>query len=438
MISLDSIRVNCFAWLTVATLSVSFAAEEAQGQHHVPGRDDPYNNCQMCHGYDLQGGIGRSCYGCHGRLWPGGEEPPIADPGGPYSGEAGTAVHFDGSGSYDVDGAIVAYSWDFGDGETGTGSQLEHAYASAGSYSVSLTVTDDNGLTDTSMTTAEVSSSSSNEAPTAVAGGPYTANVGSAVQFDGSGSLDIDGEIISYLWTFGDGETGFGETATHTYSSAGIYTVQLTVMDDGGLTDTATTVANISNTGNSPPVADAGGPYSGAIDEEIQFDASATYDPDGDTLIYLWDFGDGSTSPLPSQSPLAAHAYSEAGTYTVQLAVSDGANMPVIVETTVEVTGDSQPPDSSLYGTWEVRIPLQQVSLTVTFQDWMGFLMVLTTHADGSESLGMGFAVDNNVLWMDVSGPMFFGALDAETDTMMGILSNPSAGNSVWFAEKLP
>jgi hypothetical protein len=75
----------------------------------------------------------------------GGNTPPTADAGGPYTGTAGSPVTFDGSGSSDSDGTIEAYDWDFGDGNTGSGVSPSHAYAAAGSYTVTLTVTDDDG-----------------------------------------------------------------------------------------------------------------------------------------------------------------------------------------------------------------------------------------------------------------------------------------------------
>jgi hypothetical protein len=82
--------------------------------------------------------------------------PPVADPDGPYVWTVGSSMAFDGSGSYDPDGSIVAYDWDFGDGNTGTGISPIHTYATAGTYTVTLTVTDDDGLTDTATTTASI------------------------------------------------------------------------------------------------------------------------------------------------------------------------------------------------------------------------------------------------------------------------------------------
>jgi PKD repeat protein len=162
--------------------------------------------------------------------------PPVADPGGPYSGMVGAAISFDGSGSYDSDGTIASYAWDFGDGVgVGTGAMPSYTYAADGNYTVTLTVTDDDGATGEMTTVANVSTSPpQNQPPIASAGGPYSELVGSPITFDGSGSSDPDGTIMSYAWDFGDGSNGSGVTATHAYAAAGSYQAMLTVTDDQG------------------------------------------------------------------------------------------------------------------------------------------------------------------------------------------------------------
>jgi VCBS repeat-containing protein len=182
--------------------------------------------------------------GCGG----GGNQPPISDPNGPYTGTTGQSVAFDGSGSSDPEGGNLSYAWDFGDGVgTGTGATPSYTYTTAGTYTVSLTVTDNGNLTDTATSTANITDPGVNQPPVADANGPYTGTTGQPVAFDGSGSSDPDGNIVSYDWNFGDGSTGTGVTPSHTYAAAGGYNVSLTVTDDAGDTDTASTTATITD-----------------------------------------------------------------------------------------------------------------------------------------------------------------------------------------------
>ncbi|MDH3578637.1 MAG: PKD domain-containing protein, partial [Gammaproteobacteria bacterium] len=96
---------------------------------------------------------------------------------------------------------------------------------------MTLTVTDDGSpaLTGTNTTTATITAvPPPNQAPTADPNGPYSAQVGNPVNFNGSGSSDPDGSIVAYAWDFGDGNTGTGANPTHTYGAEGTYTVTLT------------------------------------------------------------------------------------------------------------------------------------------------------------------------------------------------------------------
>ena len=157
-----------------------------------------------------------------------------------------------------------------------------------------------------------------NQAPVANAGADQTAFVGETVSFNGSGSYDPDGTIVTYDWVFGDGETGAGVTTTHAYATAGTYTVTLTVTDNEGATGTDTASVTVTAP-NEPPVADANGPYTGIEGDEILFNGLGSSDPDSDTLTYAWDFGDGSTGIGVSPT----YTYNANGTYTVALTVND-------------------------------------------------------------------------------------------------------------------
>jgi VCBS repeat-containing protein len=123
-------------------------------------------------------------------------DPPVADPNGPYAGSAGVPVSFDGSGSSDVDGTIAAYHWNFGDSTTGTGVSPTHTYAAAGTYTVSLTVTDNDGATDMATTTANIVAATADIAvsPLALSFEPVTVGetATQAIAISNEGGVDLE------------------------------------------------------------------------------------------------------------------------------------------------------------------------------------------------------------------------------------------------------
>ena len=155
------------------------------------------------------------------------------------------------------------------------------------------------------------------------------------ISFWGTGSTDPDGdEIVNYRWDFGDGTTAVGPVVSHTYPDARNYTVTLVVSD--GKVDSAPASLVVA-VFDRAPVANAGGPYSGAKNAPIRFDGTRSTDGDGDPLTYAWDFGDGTrgTGPTPT------HAYARSGVYTVALVVNDGSvdsTPPARVQVTVTNT----------------------------------------------------------------------------------------------------
>ncbi|MGD2066798.1 MAG: PKD domain-containing protein, partial [Candidatus Bathyarchaeota archaeon] len=277
----------------------------------------------------------------------------------PETADIGETIFFDASSSSDPDGTIDSYDWDFGDGHTSTDQTPTHTYSQKGTYTVKLTVTDDDGATDTAIISVEVS----NQLPVAhlTYSSPSHVYTDKTVSFDASGSHDPDGNIISYVWNFGDENTGSGETISHSYSSSGVYTVSLTVTDNDGATDTAT--ATITVIQNQPPVADAGDIPSDPVDtgEVISFDASHSSDPDGTISRYYWDMGDGKT--YNTTSPTVAHSYSDSGVYTITLTVTDDGSKTSTTTTTITVIAAKQSPSAS----FEVSPTSPNVNETVNF-----------------------------------------------------------------------
>jgi len=190
------------------------------------------------------------------------------------------------------DGAITGWAWDFSGGSSAEQSPF-YTFPDAGTYTVVLTVTDENGMTDDYSEVLEITI---NLQPTAVAGADVELmdceGDGEIIILDGSGSSDPDGSIAAYDWTWDGGSTS-GETVDFTFA-AGTYAVTLTVTDDGGATATDDLVIIVNS--NSAPVADAGADQDvtyleGATDITVTLAGSAT-DAEDNIVSYTWTPGD--------------------------------------------------------------------------------------------------------------------------------------------------
>jgi len=261
-------------------------------------------------------------------------QPVIEGPSEPVA--VGEAVVLDGSKSTDMDGVILSHLWDFGDGSIGEGPLAQYAWAKPGVYRVVLSVTDNSGTTSATQQVAyEVIV---NTRPVANAG-PDQLVTASEVQFDGSASRDIDGEISHYLWDFGDGATGQGPRPLHAFARSGTYEVALTVKDDSGAPqsthrDTMRVVVNAA------PIADAGPALTVAPDEVFVLDAGASVDPDGRVTDHLWTFADGGSK----SGVRTEHSFPTAGLYRVRLTVTDDfAGGGAQDESEVLITVNDQP-----------------------------------------------------------------------------------------------
>ncbi|SDO31354.1 PKD repeat-containing protein [Nakamurella panacisegetis] len=224
----------------------------------------------------------------------------------------GLTITVDGSSSADPDGSVAAYLWNWGDNSTaGSGATASHAYAAAGTYAVSLTVTDNWGG---SATTTQSITVAPNQAPVAA----FTSQASDlVVAVDGTQSVDADGTVASYDWNWGDNSpNSAGATASHTYAQSGTYSITLTVTDNQQATGTVTHDVTVLAANQLPNAA-----FTPTITNlSLAVDASASTDPDGSISTYSWNWGDNT----PADSGVSAtHVYSAAGTYQVTLTVTD-------------------------------------------------------------------------------------------------------------------
>ncbi len=166
-----------------------------------------------------------------------------------YQGENGVApetIQFSGLMSSDSDGQIVSYQWDFGDGQQATGSMVSHTYVTGGNYSVTLTVTDNQGGVGSQTVAIVIQSNlppmariSLLSAASGVA--PFSA------WFDASGSTDPEGQALQYHWDFGDGETSTQIKPVHEYTTAGSFQATLVVTDIYGASSSASTQISVQD-----------------------------------------------------------------------------------------------------------------------------------------------------------------------------------------------
>ena len=288
------------------------------------------------------------------------------------AGNAPLTVSFDASGSSDADGDIISYAWAFGDGESSVGISPLHTYLQPGTYTVTLTVTDDDEGAGTDSLCVTVN----NVAPTVNAGADPTVDEGDLVTigptFTDAGSADYHTATID--WGDGSAVTNIDPATsplsdTHTYADNGIYTVAVTVTDDdeGAGTDSLCVTVN-----NVAPTVDAGENQIVNEGDTVTIVGSYT-DPGADEHSIEGDFGDGGTT---EGTITPNHVYADNSVYEVTLKVTDdeggigtsttfvtvnnvapiveaGSDQTVIAASPVDLSGNFA--DPGIYDTHEIK-----------------------------------------------------------------------------------
>ncbi len=249
-------------------------------------------------------------------------------------------IFFDASTSSDPDGHIVSYTWQWGDGDTGSGRQVTKSYDFAGSYGVVLTVTDAFGTSVSTLATALVIGISAN--PTArFTLSPTTPSVGVNVSFNAASSTATNPRrIVGYNWDFGDGVLKEGVLVTHTYQLPGSYTVTLVVTDDAGRKGVVSQTVTITDQ-NNPTASFTVSPTNPIVGNCVVFNATASTAPTGRTIVsYGWNFGDNK----PDQAgAITSHAFDSPGTFTIVLTVTDNLGLRGIRSATLTVNASGGP-----------------------------------------------------------------------------------------------
>ena len=262
----------------------------------------------------------------------------------PTSGQAPLTVTANGNNSFDPDGSISSYKWTVSNGQSASGSQANFVFNQGGQYNIFLVVTDNDGLT-SSTVQQMVSVTSKNTLPTAAfVATPTEGKSPLTVTLNGSQSSDSDGSIVHYAWTTSDGQITIGQSAQMTFVAPGTYTISLVVTDDKN--DTSSNTAIQAVTVDKPEVRPIARlvalPMMGEAPLKVELDGGESYDPDGNVVSYEWTASDGQRADQ-QQTEMA---FDTPGDYKITLVVTDNDGLQS-TETwrTIKVTeGGGTPP----------------------------------------------------------------------------------------------
>ena len=224
--------------------------------------------------------------------------------------------------------SIVSWDWDFGDGRVSNEGHPHLSFMDNGTFTVRLTVTDDDGSVDTVSQAIRVD----NVLPLVDAGSDRTVNEGDEIVFAG-GFTDSGADTHSLVWDFGDGNTASGTlNPLHTYADNGRYTVTLTVVDDDGAVGEDALIVIVNN---ASPRVQTGSDRMADEGEPISFSGSFSDPGAYDSHTLEWDFGDGTPPVDGTLTPI--HTYGDNGSFTVTLRVTDNEGQAGMDTLTVDV-----------------------------------------------------------------------------------------------------
>ncbi len=280
---------------------------------------------------------------------------PVADFSfSPLNPNEGQSVAFDAGTSTDnTYDEIDRVEWDFGDGETGNGEVENHVFSDSGTYTVTLTITDED-----SSDTFNLDVVVSNVDPSGNISGPSSVLEGEEVDFTvlnlmNGASTDA---VSSIEWDFGDGETGSGENVTHVYSDNGTYTVTVTINDeDSSITDSMDVVVLDRNISGAIDVNDTT-VYEG---QSARFTVENIVDhPSDEFTSVLWDFDEGITSNLETID----YVFTNNGVHNVTLTLFDEDSS--YTRNVLVIVADVNP---TVYITYDPNLPIVE-GTPVTFE----------------------------------------------------------------------
>src|SRR2546428_213188 len=285
--------------------------------------------------------------------------PSVAAYANPSAAAPGTSLTFSAQATGGP-GSFTDYAWSLGDGATGSGIQVAHAFAQPGSYQANVVVTDANGGT----ASGSVSVTISNIQVTA-SGTPASGNTDTASEFSAT-ATGGGGDPFSYSWDFGDGQAGVGPAVSHRYPNPGNYAPVVRATDPlaAGRTVALSPIAVSSLSGPPPQPLSVTMSMSTSlprVNESVSLSGTGRGGAGGYTCT--WDFGDGGNSTACSTS----HAWAAIGHYVVVVVLSDSGGNRTSDTRTLDVQPDLGPPGGPLNVTFRMTTSLAAVNETVSF-----------------------------------------------------------------------
>jgi hypothetical protein len=263
----------------------------------------------------------------------------IADAGPDQAVTAGKVLYLDATGTVYLGGGVLSYEWDLGDGSgPAYGLYIEHVYASAGTFTVAVRVSDGTiEDTDTCLVTVR----ERDDPPRAVIDppGPVTADRLGPLVLSAELSTDDHG-VRNATWDMGDGTILDGMSVSHSYAMHGVYVVKLTVFDTSDQFDINRTTVEVVNL--LPEITSIEGPKKAKVGKVVAFSVT-TQDPDGSISTVGWDFDARDGIVFDVEGSEASHVFKRKGTYNVTCIVrdNDGGQSVAHLELKVEENGSS-------------------------------------------------------------------------------------------------
>lgn len=244
----------------------------------------------------------------------------------------GQNIRCSGELSHDPDGTIEDYYWVIESGPATVTRDVEWSYMEPGTYTIELTVEDNESNTDT--ITRSITVSEPTERPVArIACNPTNVTVGESVSCRDDDTRDPENNIVDRRWSFGDGSVAHGTNVSHSYTSQGNYTITYRVEDRHGHVDRAKTDVRVGR-GNRPPEARINWtPQIPAVGYPVSFRANGSTDPDGRITGTIWKFSNDSVKYGPSVD----RTFDTAGDHTVRIVLRDDAGEQTVTTRTITV-----------------------------------------------------------------------------------------------------